>query len=535
MERRLWTMFAAMVRRFAGPRFVLGALVFLSIALRLHVAIAAPLLAGDTSIDRTTPRRAWVGFDAACASGEFERASRYLDLRAAPHKPHDSAELARELCYVLSRKSTVNAQTLPDAPEAGGEHSTVTVATIVVDEDTLPVELARVRFSDGMSRWILSRGTVAAIPELNAAFGPRGLEDRMPEVLREPHVFAMAPWQWIGVLVFAAGALGVAWVLAWVLLGLVRRVTERAKNALDDHVIASARRPILLLLAVAIFRAASPLLAFEADAWTTLARLQSSLTVLGFAWLAIRIMRGIVDWLEARASEAEREYGSRGLRTQLAVLYRVATIVVLVVAVAAVLLQFEVVRSVGTSLLASAGIAGIVIGLAAQKSLGAIIAGVQISIAQPVRIGDTVVVDAQQGVVEEIHLTYVVLRLVDDRRLVAPIGRFLDQSFENWTKLGSPLSGYVLLPADFGVPIDDVRAELEVVCKKSPYFDGRHCRLDVVDVTADKALTLRATVSAKDADALWELRCSVREAMVKFLVALNAGKHVPRTRAQAVS
>jgi small-conductance mechanosensitive channel len=284
-----------------------------------------------------------------------------------------------------------------------------------------------------------------------------------------------------------------------------------------------------------MFRAVSPELAFEADAWTTLARLQSSLTIVGFAWLAIRVMRGITDWLEARASEADREYGSRGLRTQLAVLYRVASIVVLVVAVAAILLQFEIVRSVGTSLLASAGIAGITIGLAAQKSLGAIIAGVQISIAQPVRIGDTVVVDAQQGVVEEIHLTYVVLRLADDRRLVAPIGRFLDQSFENWTKLGSPLSGYVTLPADFGVPLDVVRKELEVVCKKSPYFDGRHCRLDVIDVTADKALMLRATVSAKDADTLWELRCDVREAMVRFIVGLENGKHVPHTRAQNLS
>ncbi len=161
--------------------------------------------------------------------------------------------------------------------------------------------------------------------------------------------------------------------------------------------------------------------------------------------------------------------------------------------------------------------------------------GSKISIAQPVRLGDTVVVDGQQGVVEEIHLTYIVLRLVDDRRLVAPIGRFLDQPFENWTKLGSPLSGYVTLPADYTVPIDEVRTELEAVCKKSPHFDGRQCRLDVIDVTADKALMLRATVSAKDADELWELRCAVREAMVKFLTGLHAGKHIPRTRAQTVS
>ncbi len=517
-------------------RWLLFVVAFL---LRANLAIATPLpapsTASESSLDRTTPRRSYSGFDAACSSGDFERASKYLDLRAAPHQANESAELARQLCYVVSRKATVDTRAITDSPDAGGDGATVNIATIFVDEDPIPIEVARVRFGDGISRWVLSRGTVAAIPELNGAFGPRGFEDRIPRVLREPRVLAMAPWQWLGALALAAIALALARIVTWALLGVATRVTKRTKNTLDDHFVESARHPTRLLLAVAVFRAASSLLALGADAWTAIARMLSALTVVGFAWLAIRLMRGGANWLEERASEGEREYRSRGLRTQLAVLYRVASIVVLVVAIAAILLQFEVVRSVGTSLLASAGIAGITIGLAAQKSLGAIIAGVQISIAQPVRIGDTVVVDTQQGVVEEIHLTYVVLRLADDRRLIAPIGRFLDQSFENWTKLGAPLSGYVTIPADFGVPLDVVRKELDAVCKKSPYYDGRQCRLDVIDVTADKALMLRATVSAKDADALWELRCAVREEMVRFLVELQGGKHIPHSRAQVVT
>jgi small-conductance mechanosensitive channel len=306
-------------------------------------------------------------------------------------------------------------------------------------------------------------------------------------------------------------------------------------HRLDQHIVTSVRRPLQLLLGVAAFRVVSSLLVLSVEASEILGRLLSALAVTGLAWLVMRTMRGGTDWLEERASDGSDEYASRGLRTQVAVLYRIASIAVFVVAIAEVLSQFDVARSVGTSLLASAGIVGITMGLAAQKSLGAIIGGIQISIAQPVRIGDTVVVDAEQGVVEEIHLTYAVVRLLDDRRLVTPISRFLEHPFENWTKVGSQLRGYVTIPADFDTPIDEVRKELERLCSRSPHADGRHCRLDVLDVTSDKALLLRATVSAKDAESLWELRCAIRESLVKFLVALDQGKHLPRARAQTVS
>lgn len=501
----------------------------LVVALFSGVALGAPLPMGDASLDRTTPRRAMAGFQSACASGDFTRASKYLDVRAMTHTS-EASELARELCYVVAHKTAIDAATLSDAPDG----DSLVVTNLTVDDASVPIELAHAHFADGVQRWVLARATVAAIPELQTAFGPRGFEERVPQFLREPYVGGMAPWQWIGVAIVLALSLLLARVVAWALLAAASRVVKRTENKLDDHLVSASRRPMRLLIAVGVFRIASPLLAFAENAWTSIAHLLSAITVASFAWLAIRFIHGSADWLEERASEGDGEYKSRGLRTQLTVLYRVASIVVFVIAVAAILLQFEVVRSVGTSLLASAGIAGITIGLAAQKSLGAIIAGVQISIAQPVRIGDTVVVDAQQGVVEEIHLTYIVLRLADDRRLIAPIGKFLDQSFENWTKLGSALRGYVIVPADFTTPLDAVRTELEASCKRSSKWDGRYCCLEVTDVTLNQ-LTLRATVSAKDADSLWDLRCAVREDLVKFLTTYQNGKSIPRARAQTVS
>ncbi|HEX4516681.1 MAG TPA: mechanosensitive ion channel domain-containing protein [Polyangiaceae bacterium] len=497
------------------------------------VFVCGTAFAADPVMDRTTPRRAFKGFRAACTAEDYETAVRFVDSHAIARNERD--DVAESLCDIAARGlGEVNADALPDSEEAG-QNDVLTVATLEVDEEKIPFNLSRVHGTEGFARWVVSRDTVAAIPELTALYGRHGIEEHMPAALKRPRVMAMAPWQWIGVALEIAIAIVLARILTWLILSLATRVTKKTANQLDDHLVSGARGPLRLLLAVFAFRIGAPFLSLGASAWGTIARALSTATVIGFAWLAIRLMHGGASWLEQRSSISEREYRSRGLRTQIAVLYRVASIVVFVIAVAAMLLQFEVVRSVGTSLLASAGIAGITIGLAAQKSLGAIIAGIQISIAQPVRIGDTVVVDTQQGVVEEIHLTYIVLRLADDRRLIAPVNKFLDSSFENWTKLGSELKGYVMIPGDFGTPIDAIRKELEVICKKSSHWDGRTCRLDVTDVTAQTALMLRATVSAKNSDELWELRNEVRESLVRFLVGLENGKHIPRARAQTVS
>src|SRR6185503_3018794 len=165
--------------------------------------------------------------------------------------------------------------------------------------------------------------------------------------------------------------------------------------------------------------------------------------------------------------------------------------VVVVFATSIVLVQFEFVRSVGLSLLASAGLAGIVVGFAAQRSLAGIIAGLHLSITQPIRIGDSVMIEKEFGTIEEINLTYVVVRLWDDRRLVVPISRFLEHSFENWTKTTPELTGTVMLAVDYTAPVELIRKELERLCQGNEDWDGRTCSLQVVDVT-DVAMTLRA-------------------------------------------
>jgi small-conductance mechanosensitive channel len=194
---------------------------------------------------------------------------------------------------------------------------------------------------------------------------------------------------------------------------------------------------------------------------------------------------------------------------------------------------FHVVRTIGVSLLASAGILGIVFGIAAQKSIGGLVAGIQLAVTQQLRIGDTVIVDTERGTVEEIHLTFVVLRLWDLRRLIVPATHFLEQSFQNWTRVRTHLLGTVELWVDYAAPLAPLRAELALACKTSKLWDGKTCLLQVTDAS-DKALKIRMLVSAEGSGHLFDLRCEVRERVVELLQSLGGGIYLPHDRSSSL-
>jgi len=214
------------------------------------------------------------------------------------------------------------------------------------------------------------------------------------------------------------------------------------------------------------------------------------------------------------------------------VLRAVFEVAIWVVGAALVLIQFDVVRNVGVSLLASAGIAGLAVGLAAQKSLSNILAGIQLSVTQPVRIGDVIIVEGDYGTVEDITLTYVVVRYWDLRHIVVPISYFLEKPFQNWSRGEPRMLGAVTLEVDFTADVEQVRKRLlELVEKEGkPLWDGGLAQLQVTDAS-DRTMKLRALVSAVGPEHLWDLRCLVRERLVSYLA--QHPDWLPRTRAQA--
>lgn len=216
--------------------------------------------------------------------------------------------------------------------------------------------------------------------------------------------------------------------------------------------------------------------------------------------------------------------------TQVRVLRRATETVVIMITIAVALMSIPQVRQFGVSLIASAGAAGIIVGLAARPVLTNLIAGVQIAITQPIRIGDAVVVENEWGWVEEINGTYVVIQIWDWRRMVVPLSYFLQTPFQNWTRVSSELIGTVLLWVDYTTPVEQVRQQLTEIVKTSKLWDGRVVNLQVTDAS-DRCIELRALVSAENSQEVWDLRCEIREKLIAFLQENYPGA-LPKQRAE---
>ncbi len=249
------------------------------------------------------------------------------------------------------------------------------------------------------------------------------------------------------------------------------------------------------------------------------------------AWLAVALGGALGQWMQRNYDISSADnLEARKTLTKIRMFRRIFTLFVLVLALASALMVFDATRSIGASVLASAGIAGAVAGLSSQKFLGAVLAGVQIAIAQPIRLDDVVVVEGEWGRVEEITLTYVVVRIWDQRRLMVPVTYFLDKPVQNWTRASAEILGTVLLHVDYRAPVPAIRGELERLCREEAgdLWDGRVCGLQVVEA-GPAALQLRALVSSADSSRNWDLRCLVRERLVDFL-RRHHSESLPRAR-----
>ncbi|RNA65900.1 mechanosensitive ion channel family protein [Prosthecochloris sp. ZM_2] len=241
------------------------------------------------------------------------------------------------------------------------------------------------------------------------------------------------------------------------------------------------------------------------------------LFILVLAWLSLRLLRVLSSLILGRYEVGEiNNLEARRVTTHLELIRKILNVIIVVIAVSAALMTFDAVRQVGISVLASAGVAGIILGFAAQKSIATLIAGIQIAVTQPIRIDDVVIVENEWGRIEEITLTYVVVRIWDQRRLVVPISHFLDKPFQNWTRSSAELIGTVYLHADYRIDVDALRAELQRIVESTPLWDRRVSGLQVTGAN-DRSVELRALVSAANSSDAWDLRCLVRERLLAFL------------------
>lgn len=311
-----------------------------------------------------------------------------------------------------------------------------------------------------------------------------------------------------------AVAVGVALLAHRFIIGVLRRATaHRDQAVLLDH----AERPakwILLAVAVGIAERAAPLSPWLLAIWRQALGLALPALI---GWLAFEMVRATEALIQARANIlVEDNLDARRRRTRVGILSRVVGVLILFLTLCMMLLSIPGVRNVGVTLMASAGLAGLAVGAAAQPALKNLIAGIQMAFTEPIRIDDVVIIAGEWGRIEEIRLTYVVVKVWDERRLVVPISKFLEEPFQNWTRKSSQLLGSVHFHLDPTADVGRLRKQLEQIVRAQPLWDGRFFNLQVTELRPE-AMEVRALMTAGDASKTFDLRCAVREAMMEFI------------------
>ncbi|MBN2107535.1 MAG: mechanosensitive ion channel [Deltaproteobacteria bacterium] len=315
------------------------------------------------------------------------------------------------------------------------------------------------------------------------------------------------------------------------LFRILDRIVQQTASAALPTLIRRGRNALRLLLPVFALMFAFPAVPLPEAAGNPIKHGLGLAAIAGIAWLLEAMTWVLEDLLLNRYDvKAQDNLAARKMQTQTRVLKRVLISIIWIIAGSAMLMTFDTVRQVGMNILASAGVAGIIIGFAAQRSLGTLFAGLQIAITQPIRLDDVVIVENEWGWIEELTLTYVVVRIWDQRRLVLPITYFTEKPFQNWTRTSAEILGTVYLYVDYTIPVQDIRQKLQELLNGSALWDGRICSVQVTGAS-EQTMEVRALMSAADSSKAWDLRCEVREQLIAF-IQNRYPDSLPRTRAE---
>jgi len=330
---------------------------------------------------------------------------------------------------------------------------------------------------------------------------------------------------------YLGGAVVLGLIAQYILLKILTVTDRRTASDILGVIARHCKGPLKLIIPLLVVHIFIPVIDFPENQLLFLKHILSLILIISVAWLAIRFAYIGEELIERRFQvDVKDNLQARRVHTQIQIFRKIAVVIITIVTLASILMTFERIRYLGTSILASAGIVGIIVGFAAQRSLGTLLAGIQIAVTQPIRIDDVVIVENEWGRIEEITLTYVVVRIWDLRRLIVPITYFMEKPFQNWTRVSADLLGTVYIYVDYTVPVQALRDELRRILESSDLWDGKVCGLQVTNAS-ERTMELRALMSAADASAAWGLRCEAREKLIEF-IRRQYPEALPRVRAE---
>jgi small-conductance mechanosensitive channel len=328
-----------------------------------------------------------------------------------------------------------------------------------------------------------------------------------------------------------AADIAAALVLRSIVLWFLGRLARRNEAFLGQWLLEHSKTPTLWIFPLIAVLAILPVLPLPPALRLALEHLTGLGLIAATARLAILLVQISSDFLSARyRTDVADNLVARRIQTQFHMLRRIVIILVVVVALAVTLMTFPPIKQIGESILASAGLASLIVGMAMKSTFSNLIAGAQIAFTQPFRLDDAVVIEGEWGWIEEIGTMYVVVRIWDLRRLVLPLSYFLDHPFQNWTRSTADLLGSCFLYTDYTAPLDAIREELQRICQSTPLWKGKVCVLQVSDCS-QQTMQLRALMDARNSSDAWDLRCLVREKLIDFLQK-NYPQSLPRIRGE---
>lgn len=493
-----------------------------------------------------TPQAAVEHFMLACRDDDFASAARSLDFRLRGDvSSHEASEAARKLFFVLNQRLWIDWDSLPDRPDGmlegngfgsntdpmiGSHRRSIRIGDVELDGRDIPICVHRVKATGNEPVWLFSAQTVDNIEALYSEYGPGWLDRNMPDWARARGWGRVAIWKWI----VLAGTMVIA-----PLVGC--GVTFFAKRRLDRFATESSTLGNMLAWPIAQFVAA--ILVWIVLEWGlslphSIAAVADPLAIIAVvasaAWIAARLLSYAVEHIAkdvVRSHHEEDAANRQRMLTQLTVARHALMLLVAVVAVGVIMLQLDMMRAFGVTLLTSAGAAAVILGIAGHTVLGNLIAGIQIALTQPFTLGDTVYIEDNWGVIEDITYTYVIVKTWDDRRLVLPIKYFVNNWIENWSLRDPFITKPVYLEVDYRADVDRIRETfLDMIRDDEAWASERdHPEALVTDIK-DDTMIVRLTCAGEDSSAAWSLSCRVRENMLAWLREEANGAFLPRRR-----
>lgn len=482
-----------------------------------------------TALDLETPQSLFESFLDAGHEGEWNSAATALDLGelTAAQQAQIGPELAQQTFEIVNRSILIDWRSLPDRPDAlkaiasseeplaGETRRSITLAYLTAEGRDYAFRIARLKTPDGEPVWMISRQTVQNIPALYQRYGPTDFERALPTPLRKQAFWTLAWWEVI--------ALPLIFLVALVAAALVYISIQRIRNRVDEESLTRRIASVVQVPAALVALAGTFAILreyvfnFSGTVAHILDPMQITLFVIAVLTIVVVVIDAVIEFAADRRTEELEDPAnedSRDYFTKLGAGRRLLTVFVVLLGAAIILVQSDITNTLGFSLLASAGLLGLILVFAARQALGDLMASIQIAFAKTARIGDAVHWNGQWCYVERIGFTHLRLRTWDERRVMAPVASFIGESFENWTKTDPSIMTHVELILDHRADVDAMRGELEkFVANDDGVIDPDDAKIQVVDQD-ERGQTVRFLARAKDPKVGWVMQCRMREAML---------------------